>query len=147
MGRAKTLSEHEKGMIQVYKEQGLSCRAIALKLKRSDYVIRHFLKDTVSYGQRKSSGRPSVLSARDKRRILNLASNSLKSCSSIQRELDLNVCRTSVWNVLKRSTHIVRAKLLNMPRLTKMHKSARVDFTKQNMATQWNKVSAGYSEN
>ena len=46
MGRKSTLNELEKGKIEAYKDQGLSARIIAKKLKRSSGVILIFFPIT-----------------------------------------------------------------------------------------------------
>ena len=85
MPRGLPLSELEKGQIIAYHDSEISNRAIAEKLGRSHDVIDRFLKNPASYGTKKPSGRPSVLSPRNRRRILAHASNSMDSCAKSVR--------------------------------------------------------------
>ena len=84
MGRGSLLSDFEKGQILAKKEQGLSNRRIARDLGRSHTVVDNFIKNPEEYGTRRSAGRPSLLSDRDKRRTLREASNSTKSSMEIR---------------------------------------------------------------
>lgn len=140
MARGKPLTEYEKGQIVAYQEMGKSKREISRLLNRSDCVIRHFLADTQKYGTLKAPGRKKVVSERSKRAIVNLASNSLKSCAEIKRELDQDIHRSTIWRVLNQSPHIIRMNLQTTPRLTDVHKGKRLEFARNNMSTHWNKV-------
>jgi len=128
MPKGLSLSESEKGQIKAYNEQGKSSRWIARKLGRSHDVINCYLKNPETYGTRKSTGRKSKLSDREKRQILRKASNSLISCDKIKCELDLQVHRSTVWNVIKASPNIVRGKLKFAPALKPNDKSIRINW-------------------
>lgn len=142
MARGTFLTDMEKGKITAFREEGLSFREIARKIKRSDKVVRNFIKNPSDYGQKKANaGRKSKLSARDKRKIVNCASNSTKTGNQIAHECGLNVSRWTVNRVLRQSTVIQRQKLKNAPRLLPRHRASRLIFAKNNMNTDWNKVS------
>ena len=81
MGRAKQLTSEEKKIIQRLKCRFNSIAEIARCTGRSRSVITKFLADPNLYGTKKSPGRPPKVSARDKRRILRFASNSLLTCT------------------------------------------------------------------
>lgn len=140
MPKGSILSEKERGKILAFHEEGLSNRKIAIKINRSEGVIRSFLKNPSFYGQCKKGGPKQKLTSRDKRRIINAASNSTKSAVQIIRELGINVSRWTVNRVLKASSNIVRQKLKNAPRLLPRHKKARLEFARTNMQTDWKKV-------
>jgi hypothetical protein len=72
--------------------------------------------------------------------IVKKASNSTKSLATIKKELKLNVSKMTIWNVLKRSKFIVRRKMRKIPQLTDDHKARRLEFARNNMATNWDKV-------
>ena len=78
MARGRKLSDIEKGQITAYKLDGKSNRQIATLLGRSPTLIDNYVKDSAGYGTRKSTGRPSKVSERDKRRIYREASKSVK---------------------------------------------------------------------
>ena len=88
MACGRKLSDIEKGQITAYKRDGKSNRQIATLLGRSPTLIDNYVKDSAGYGTRKSTGRPSKVSERDKRRIYREASNSVKNCSAIKWEWD-----------------------------------------------------------
>lgn len=142
MPKGKKLTEYEKGRISALHELGWSNRRIGLDLGRSHDVINRYLSDPNNYGTAKSPGRPSVLSSRDKRRIVNAASNSTLSSAEIKRNLNLPCTSRTVRNVLKRSEFIVRAKLVSCPKLTPIHKAKRLKFAEKMIQenTNWNKV-------
>ncbi|XGW19025.1 hypothetical protein V3C99_003105, partial [Haemonchus contortus] len=119
MGRGSLLSDFEKGQILAKKEQGLSNRRIARDLGRSHTVVDNFIKNPEEYGTRRSAGRPSLLSDRDKRRILREASNSTKSCMEIRSSLNLNASKDTVWRVIRKSQFIVKRKMRKAPFMTK----------------------------
>uniref|UniRef100_A0A7I5EEC8 HTH_Tnp_Tc3_2 domain-containing protein n=1 Tax=Haemonchus contortus TaxID=6289 RepID=A0A7I5EEC8_HAECO len=134
MGRGSLLSDSEK------KEQGLSNRRIARDLGRSHTVVDNFIKNPEEHGTRRSAGRPSLLSDRDKRRILREASNSTKSCMEIRSSLNLNASKDTVWRVIRKSQFIVKRKMRKAPFMTKKHRENRVAFARRCSRTEWNKV-------
>ena len=140
MPRAVALSDIEKGKIIAYHDSGMSNRAIASKIGRHHKVISTFLRNPDEYGTKKPSGRPSVLSPRDKRRILTHASNSTDSCSKILRDLDLNVSGETIRRTINASGIIKQAKLITAPRLTDTHKTRRLEFARKNMQTNFKLV-------
>lgn len=101
MPRGSYLSDIEKGKIIAFREEGVSIREISRRLERSDKAIRTFLKDPDNYGKNKKGGRKPKLSARDKRRIIANASNSMKTVNQIREDCGLNVSRWTVNRVLK----------------------------------------------
>ena len=56
MPLGKFLNEAEKGKILAFLESGLSYREIGRKIKRSDKVIRNFVKNKSGYGMNKTGG-------------------------------------------------------------------------------------------
>lgn len=90
---------------------------------------------------RTKQGDQKKLSERDRRRVINAASNSMKSLSQIANECGINVSKPTISRVLKESGTITRQKLMTMPKLLPRHKQARLDFAKNNLQTNWNKVS------
>jgi len=80
------------------------------------------------------------LSERDRRRIVNEASNSTLSCAKIKANLDLHVSRTTVWRALKESSTIQRSKMRAGPLLLERHISARLEFGRLNISTDWTMV-------
>lgn len=141
MGRKKQLSEYEKGQITAYHQQRLSNRQIAKLLGRTPTVVGSFLNNPANYGKKKSSGRPSKVSERDRRRIIRKASNSVKSCKDIREELDLDVHRRTVLRVIHMNPNIRRRKLRKAPAIRKENRKKRVDFARRSMRKDWSEVS------
>lgn len=141
MPRGTLLTEREKGQIEAFSQEGLSQREIARRLKRSPKVIQNFLKNPNNYASKKDHGRHKKLSKRQERHVVRTASNSTASCNRIKHELDLDVSKTTIWRTLKRSGHIVRAKMNVAPRLKAEHKIARLEFARTNMKQEWKLVS------
>lgn len=140
MPRGKVLSETEKGKIRAYFEEGYSKRAIAEGLKRSDAIVRNFLRDPEEYGKNRTGGPKSKLSDRNKRCIIKSASNSKKTAAQIAHDCGLNVSKWTIHRVLRASGHICRQKLKSAPRLLARHKAARLEFARNNMQTNFAKV-------
>jgi transposase len=141
MPRGTELTEFEKGQIQAYNDAGKSNREIARLLRRSEFVVRNFLKNPEAYGTRKRSGRPSKVSERDKRRIYRAASNSTASSSKIKRDLGLNVHPKTIRRVISKNPNLVRRKMKRAPALKEVHKRQRLEFARRNMNKDWSKVS------
>jgi IS30 family transposase len=140
MPRGTYLSEAEKGKILAYRECDVGIREIARRLNRSHNVICHFLKNPDGYGNNKKGGPKKKLSARSQRRIINAASNSLKSLNQIKADLMLDVSRSTIYRTLKGSACIKRQKLKQAPRLLARHKEARLRFARENIRRDWSKV-------
>lgn len=141
MPRGKKLTEREKGLIEAYHREKISNREIARRLKRSHHVVDNFLNNPQLYGVKKSSGRPPKLSPRQKRHIVNVASNSTITINQIRQEQDLSVSKSTVSRVLKQSPHIVRSKMNVVPRLKPHHIKNRLEFARIHMDTNWENVS------
>ena len=141
MARGRKLSDIEKGQITAYKREGKSNREIARILDRTPTLIGNYVNDSAGYGTRKSTGRPSKVSERDKRRIYREASNSVKNCSAIKRELGLNVSPETIRRTIMKNPNIVRRRLKKAPAIKTVNKRKRVDFSRQNTRRDWFKVS------
>lgn len=140
MPRGTYLSEQEKGKILAYRDSDVKIREIARRLNRSHHVVLNFLKNPDGYGKNKKGGPKKKLSKRCQRRIINAASNSLKSLNQIKAELMLDVSRSTVYRTLKDSPNIRRQKLKQAPRLLPRHKANRLQFARDNMRRDWSKV-------
>jgi IS30 family transposase len=142
MPRGKELTEYEKGQIDARRELGQGYGMIAKALGRSKSGIQHHANG--DYGQKKRPGRPKKLTKQDERKIVKKASNSTKSLATIKSELNLDVSKSTVWRVLDKNPNIVHAKMAKAPNLTSDHKIRRLEFAKQNMATEWKKVMVSF---
>uniref|UniRef100_A0A8R1ICI9 Tc1-like transposase DDE domain-containing protein n=1 Tax=Caenorhabditis japonica TaxID=281687 RepID=A0A8R1ICI9_CAEJA len=140
MPRGNHLCGTEQVQIKTFNTAGWSIRAIALHLKRSKKCISNFLNNPEHYNQYPKSGAPPKLSIRDKRNIVRHASNSMKSCNDIKRELNLKVSKQTIWRAINKDPNLVRNVMKPAPRLTDLHKVRRLEFARSNMATNWNEI-------
>lgn len=141
MPRGEHLSEREVGQIEAYKTAGFSERQIARRIGRSKTAVHQCLARNGESRIEKRSGRPGKLSPKDKRRILRAASNSTISTRQIQENLHLQVHRETVRRVLVESSNLIHCRMQSAPALKPVHKEKRLEFARQNMRTEWNRVS------
>ena len=66
MAKGKVLSKYQQGQILTYKELKISNRAIAVKISVTHTVVNNFINLKEAYTKKKSTGRPTKLSARQK---------------------------------------------------------------------------------
>lgn len=83
---------------------------MARRIVRPHQVVVSYLKNPAEYGKKSTKSRKSKLSARDKCEIFRNASNSMKSLKQIKQELNLDVSRETVRQVLVKSSHIKKTK-------------------------------------
>lgn len=101
MVRKKILNEVEKGQIDVLKKNGLSNRAIARQIKRSEKVIRNYLKLGDQYGAGiTKSKRNRKLTLRQKNAIKEEATKNRLYASQIVAKLQLPVGKRRVQQIL-----------------------------------------------
>ena len=131
MAKGKVLTNIEKGQILAYHREKVPNREIARRLKRSDHVIHNFLKNPTDYATIKRKPKKSKVSGCEKRRIVQLASNSSKSLKTIKSDLGLNVCKETIRKVLKDSPHIVASKMNKAPNLKPVHKQKQMEFARK----------------
>lgn len=142
MPRGKTFSSEEIGKIEAYRECGWSIRAIAKKLKRSHFGVANVIKLGENYGKKIRSGRPPIITARQKREIIREASSNKLSASEIRRKLELNVSTRRVRQILHESDNFIWKKSKGKPALKQRHKNARLEFALSHLSwtDQWRKV-------
>ena len=143
MPRGTYLTDVEKGKILAFLENELSFREISRKLDRLDRVVRNFAKNHSQYGKNKTGGPKRKLSERDRRRIVKAASNSMKSLSQISADCGVKVSNSTISRMLNESRAITRQSLMTVPRLLTRHKTARMEFAKKNLRTNWRRGLAG----
>lgn len=138
MGKAKLLSLREQGKIDAYCQLGLAKRDIARRLRRSVCSITTYLSNKDSYGK-KWTGRSRILTARDMRRLGNAASNKQKSIKKIKAETNIAASNSTIIRALKRM-NMQSEKVKRAPFLSKLHKEARIKFTRDYMQQNWENI-------
>lgn len=91
MPRAPALNEFDRERVKALREEGLSFRAIAARIGRSQKVVSNCLRLGALYATKKRSGRPSALSVAEKHGIIQLATQSKLTSSEIKSTLNLGV--------------------------------------------------------
>uniref|UniRef100_A0A3B3WMQ6 Transposase IS30-like HTH domain-containing protein n=1 Tax=Poecilia mexicana TaxID=48701 RepID=A0A3B3WMQ6_9TELE len=125
-----SLSDFERGRIVELHKQGLSQRAIAAEVGRSETVILHFLNDPKGYGTKKSSGRPKKISPALSRRIrLAVRQDTGRSSTQIKAITGADCSPITIRRHL-REKGFRNKKRLQRPRLLQRHKIARLDFAR-----------------
>uniref|UniRef100_A0A1I7WEH3 HTH_Tnp_Tc3_1 domain-containing protein n=1 Tax=Heterorhabditis bacteriophora TaxID=37862 RepID=A0A1I7WEH3_HETBA len=122
MGRASTLSLHERGQIKVPSTTAYTVMRIADVAKRYRKAIMNFLRRQEEYVTKKSSGRPSKLNDREKREILRTPTNKTISIVGICR-----ACESTVWRI-------------KCPQLTQGNEDERLCWARIFMRYDWEKV-------
>ena len=142
MPRGQVLTNSERAVILALKEQALSNRLIAKKLKRSSNVVNNFLRSPENYGKRVQKGRPAALSERDKRSILKIASNSMLTARQIVAEAGIQTNVRNVQRLIKKSKRIKRLRIKRKPALKVIHRTRCLSFAKQHLhwIHQWRNV-------
>lgn len=126
-----TLSEKVK--IDVYHSEGLTNRAIARKINRSDHVVGNYLKDPKSYGMNYKGNTSNALTQKERRKILRLASNSALSTLKIKNAAGVTASKSTVRRVINSAQHLKRLKLKKKPPLNALRKNQRLQFAKNHM--------------
>jgi len=134
MGRKSALTEFEKGNISAFKASGMSNREIAKVLNRSPKVINNFITLGSQYGLKRSSGRLSKLSKRQKRTIIKDAKSNLASLSQISQKPNINVSKTTVHRVVVSNSFLKYKKKKSSPQLKPIHKEKRLKWAKEMMS-------------
>src|SRR5690348_367730 len=88
MPRGKQLTDLETGQIIAFKKQLMSNHRIAQELKRSEKIVRTYLRQASRKQPKKRAGRPSKLKVRDVRQIFRLATVSQLSFKKIAALLE-----------------------------------------------------------
>lgn len=142
MARGKFLTDEEKISIRIYKEKGDSNRDIARKIKRSEKVIRNYLKLGVKYGHRKKTKGNTKLSRRQVGQIKIEATKKRLNSAQIVEKLNLPVTKQHVARVLRGYGDVKWKKMKSKPRLTPVHKHKRLDFARNHLqwTDEWKKV-------
>ncbi|KHJ99009.1 hypothetical protein OESDEN_00999 [Oesophagostomum dentatum] len=69
-----------------------------------------------------------------------MASNSSLSSDDIPSEVDLDALKPTVLRAVHRNGTLVKQKMKPAPCLTPLHQKARLEFARNNMNTNWNKI-------
>jgi len=131
MPRGIHLSEEDRGMIKGLAESGQTISYIAARLNRHRNTISNFLKNPENYGKIKRSGRPTEIDERCKRQIRRLAVQDNKSCMEIKGQLNLDVSKRRINQILNQNKMVTYGSRDAVPRLLKRHITARLQFAEQ----------------
>ena len=127
MVRKSALEKLEKGKIVAFKDQGLSARGITKKFIRSSGVILNFLQLQEDYGAKKSSGRLSKLSKRDKRAIIKKMSNVKTFLCELTKDPQIKVSKSTMSRIINSYKALKYKKRKPQPRMTNTHQQNRLN--------------------
>lgn len=142
MGRASCLTPSERAIILRMKHRQLSISEISKNTGRSRKVISNFLKNPEGYRKKKIPGRPSVLTSRQKRIILRIASNSSLTARECAQKAGVQTNIKNVRRVINGAAHIKRRKMKRIPPLSNSHKERRKQFARDHIhwKEEWKKI-------
>ncbi|ETV86302.1 hypothetical protein H257_02715 [Aphanomyces astaci] len=142
MPKGYALTLEQRGSIVAFRKAKLSIRRIADELGVSKGAVCSYLRSPETYGTPIRAGRPAKYDARDKRRVLRLASEGRSSSSRIKHDLNLTFSTRTVRRILSNAPHLKYKKRKATPRLTSAHKKARVEWAKSHvdLGLGWNQV-------
>ena len=143
MGKAKSLSDFEKGKIEALREENYSNRAIAKKIERSEHCIRIYLKSKEGrIPIDKKRGPKLKLNGRVRRRIIKEASQKSISLAQIKSHLNLKVCKETIRTVLNENQHTKLCKMKRKPVLTSVHKERRLKWAEERASyiEEWKRI-------
>lgn len=142
MGRGKPLTAYEKGCIDGMASSGLSNRQIAAAIHRSANVVNSYIKDRDGYGRRKSTGRPPILSTRNKRAIRREIHNAPASVKQVMTRTKVPGSWWTTWRAMRSSGNVEYYKGQKRPAWKDHHKTARMNFAVKHVTwtTEWSCV-------
>jgi transposase len=136
IARKKQASPHTRTRIVVEHENGSSLRSLGRKYTLAKSTIAGIV---TRYGNQQSakdnprSGRPPLLSERDKRHILILiAQNPFISCPQIKTEANIDCCSATILRFLRKEG-IAHYKALRRPKLSVEAARKRLEFAQEHI--------------
>lgn len=142
MPRGTRLTEEEQEAIRLLMEEGYKNRQIALRMSRSEAVVRNFKKSGENYGLKAATKGNSKLTHRQKGEIRQEAIDNKLTCRQIKDKLELPITTRNIAKVLNSEKNIKWTKIKSKPRLTAKHKEDRLTFARKYMSctTEWDNV-------
>jgi len=143
MGRGQSLTNDEKSKIVALRDAGHTQSFIAKLITRSRKVVSNFLRNEQQYGRNWSQhGREKVLTDRDERKVVNLASTGEYSLREIQRELPTKVSISVIHKTVTNAPYLEWKKMNKQPVLTPEHEQKRLEYAREHLSwdREWKKV-------
>ena len=142
MGKKPKLDDFERIKIVDFRNEGLSQRAIAKRINRSQTVVKNFLRDPENYGAKNRGGRPKKMSIRDERAIIRaLQDNPNQSMASLKAETGVQVHKETIRRTIKSGFRFHRKRLQHF---ALKHKQRRLDLTSCSSSKLVNKISTKF---
>ncbi|KAF0726182.1 hypothetical protein Ae201684P_020310 [Aphanomyces euteiches] len=132
MPRGTHLTEIDQAMIKALRKHNISPQEIAKTINRSKSVVYKFLANPETYGTAVRLGRPPIVSETAKRYMIRLASCTGESAKVIKKESGTPVCERRVQQILHEAPHPKYTKRVAAPKLTQVHKDARLKYAEDN---------------
>ncbi|KAG4249611.1 hypothetical protein PC116_g2684 [Phytophthora cactorum] len=128
MPRGKLLTEAACERIKVLKEDILSNREIAKRLKRTEGATRKFLKKSTRSQRPKKVGRHSIIDERNARPLFRLSVTRNLSAKKIADVLPRRPSASTILRVLRKICYAKYSKRKPAPALKPHHKVVRMKF-------------------
>ncbi|XGW27423.1 hypothetical protein V3C99_007766 [Haemonchus contortus] len=140
MRRYTRLTNEDRIRIDALRHLGKSSLQTSRELNISKSTVASVVKKQSTNVPKKKPGRKPTPSERDKRRLINMASNSTRTARGFAADCGFSVSKWTVARVLKSSDHIASQKMKSAPRLTQSHREKRLLFARNEMNKDWKKV-------
>ena len=131
MDRGEKLYPTEVHAILKLNEERYSVTKVAKLINKSRKVIVNLLKDSNNYEKRKSCGRSRWLTARDKRALIRVTSNSSSTAREIAKKAGVTTKVGNVRRLLKNYKHLKRRKLQQKSWLKQDRELCRLQFAEK----------------
>ena len=115
MSRGKVLKNEEKAKFDAFRECGVGIREIGRRIKRSDAVIRNYVKLSQSYGKWTKRKGNAKVNTRTIGQIKKEATKNKLTASQIVSKLDLPIKRRLVQQVLYSLDNVKYKKAMKTP--------------------------------
>ena len=128
--------------MEALRRAGWKLQAIAIHMGRSYNAVRQCVVRIANNSQIVRPGRESVITDRDRRRVLRAVSNKCTTSAKVKHELNLPFSARTVRRIIQRSDHVTWKKKSRKPLLNGAHKAARVAWcqARLNWVNRWKKI-------
>jgi transposase len=142
MPKGNTLTDYEKGQIDILHKDGKSQREIAKAIGRKSQKIIYTYLHSSDNTTKVQTGRKRKLSEAEERLVIRHASNKRISLNKLAEECDLQVSKQTISRVLERCEYIKYTKMKKKTPLSRKNVKGRVDFGHDHMTwdEKWREV-------
>ena len=136
MPRGPILTDVEMGTILALDSTGATHSSIVDALGRHRTTVQRFLARPQRRQQKKFKARNKKLTGAEHRLLIREASKTGKTALVLKNRLNLNISVRRIQEILHDTSYLQYNKMQRAPLLTKLHRSARMEFARQQL--EWN---------